>query len=44
MDERVRKCERALGLGRKRIGFDTSSVVGDRIEQDEDDPEIEEMP
>lgn len=44
MHERVQRCERACGLDRKPIGFDATAAIGDRVEQDEDDPEVEELP
>lgn len=38
LDARVRKCERMLGLAKKRIGFEVEAR-GDVIEQGED-PEV----
>jgi hypothetical protein len=44
LHKRVRRCEQALGFEKRPIGFDATTVCGDRIEQDEDDPDVEELP
>lgn len=43
LDRRVRKLERAVFGEKSRIGFDVD-VRGERERQDEDEPEIEEIP